>query len=66
MYFPFAANLKGTLKKDKKTKRLIHRLKRGDVALIDHKDLDDVSAADLIEHRPCAVVNVAKSLSGEL
>lgn len=49
---------------DKRTKDLTKRLRPGDVAVIDHADLDRVSAEGLVECAPSAVVNVATSVSG--
>lgn len=41
--------IKGIVKKDRKTKRLVKRLEFGEIALIDHKDLDEVGAISLVE-----------------
>jgi uncharacterized membrane-anchored protein len=49
---------------DRKTKNLVKRLKPGDVAVIDHTDIDQVSAESLIECRPALVVNAACSITG--
>jgi uncharacterized membrane-anchored protein len=54
----------GPVRKDKRTKNLVKRLRPGDVAVIDHLDLDRVAADTLVERRPAAVVNVASSISG--
>lgn len=54
----------GPMRKDKRTKHLVKRLRPGDVAVIDHLDLDRVAAEALVERRPAAVVNVARSISG--
>jgi uncharacterized membrane-anchored protein len=40
------------------------RLVPGEVAVIDHEDLDRVAAEGLVEARPAAVVNAARSISG--
>jgi uncharacterized membrane-anchored protein len=47
-----------------KTKVLVRRLEPGDIAVIDHPDLDRVSADELIACRVAAVVNAAKSVTG--
>ena len=47
-----------------KTKVLVRRLEPGDIAVIDHPDLDRVSADELIACRVAAVVNAAKSVPG--
>jgi len=56
--------LKGIVKKDKRTKNLVCRLKPGDIALLDHEDLDEVAARTLAEIGVGAVLNVAPSMSG--
>ena len=55
---------KGTAKLDKKTKNLAKRLKLGDIAFIDHEDIDRVTAESLVDTRVDVVVNAAKSSSG--
>jgi uncharacterized membrane-anchored protein len=47
-----------------RTKVLVKRLAPGDIAVIDHADLDRVSADELISCRVAAVVNTAKSVTG--
>src|SRR2546429_5140614 len=47
-----------------RTKHLVRRLGPGDVAVIDHTDLDRVSAEELLESGVRVVVNVASSQSG--
>ena len=54
----------GTARLDRRTKNLIKRLSPGDIAIIDHRDLDRMSADALIERQVGAVVNVAASISG--
>lgn len=49
---------------DRRTKNLTKRLKTGDIAIIDHVDLDRVSADALIRCQVAAVVNVAPCISG--
>jgi len=53
-----------TLRMDRRTKNLTKRLRPGDVALIDHQDIDRVAAEALVAARPSAVVNAAASISG--
>jgi len=55
----------GPVKLDKRTKRLVHRLDEGDVAVVDHADLDRVTAEELLETGVRVVVNVSASLSGK-
>jgi len=54
----------GTARLDRRTKRLTGRLQAGDIAVIDHLDLDRVSADALVDRRVAAVVNAALSTSG--
>ncbi|MBI4943769.1 MAG: hypothetical protein HY830_23760 [Actinobacteria bacterium] len=54
----------GIARVDTRTKNLTKRLKPGDVAVIDHRDIDRVSAEALKACRPAAVVNAAASISG--
>jgi uncharacterized membrane-anchored protein len=54
----------GIARVDRRTKDLVKRLQPGDVAVIDHEDLDRVAAEGLIEARPAAVVNASASMTG--
>ena len=54
----------GVVRLDRRTKNLTKRLKPGEIAVIDHVDLDRVSAEALADCRVAAVVNVADSISG--
>src|SRR5947207_5861355 len=54
----------GAAKLDRRTKNLVRRLGPDDVAVIDHTDLDRVSAEELLESGVRVVVNVAPSQSG--
>jgi len=56
--------ISGTARVDKKTKRLAGRLERGEIAVIDHQDLDSTCARMLIERRAAAVINASSSISG--
>ena len=56
--------IQGIARLGKRTKRLVKRLGRGDIAIIDHLDLDRVSAEDLIACGVEAVINAAHSSSG--
>lgn len=49
---------------DRRTKRLVGRLLPGQIAVIDHADLDRVAASALIEKRPVAVINASPSITG--
>src|SRR5947209_10709361 len=54
----------GTARLDRRTKNLTKRLRPGDIAVIDHVDLDRVAAEALVASGVAAVVNVAPSVSG--
>ena len=54
----------GNARLDRRTKHLVRRVSRDDVAIIDHLDLDRVSAEELVESGVPVVVNVAPSQSG--
>jgi uncharacterized membrane-anchored protein len=49
---------------DPRTKSLTKRLRAGEIAVIDHEDIDRVSAEALVAVKPTAVLNAAKSTSG--
>lgn len=53
-----------TARLDRRTKNLSKRLAAGDIAIIDHGDLDRISAESLIRSQVSAVVNVVPSISG--
>ncbi len=61
---PEQPGVTGPVRKDKRTKNLVKRLRAGDVAVVDHLDLDRVAAETLAERRPALVVNAASSISG--
>jgi uncharacterized membrane-anchored protein len=54
----------GAAKLDRRTKNLVRRVGPDDIAIIDHTDLDRVSAEELLESGVRVVVNVAPSQSG--
>lgn len=54
----------GVARLDRRTKELTKRLQPGDIAIIDHGDLDRVSVDALIARQVAAVVNTAPSISG--
>ncbi len=54
----------GPVRVDTRTKDLAKRLQPGDIAVIDHMDIDKVAADSLVAARPAAVVNAAPSTSG--
>lgn len=54
----------GRVRVDPSTKTLTKRLQAGDIAVIDHQDIDRVSAEALVRVGPAAVLNAARSTSG--
>jgi uncharacterized membrane-anchored protein len=54
----------GRARVDRRTKNLLNRLSAGEVAVIDHEDLDRIAAEGLVEVQPAAIINAARSLSG--
>src|SRR5829696_6641796 len=54
----------GTARLDRRTKNLTKRLRPGDIAVIDHVDIDRVSADALVGCKIAAVVNASASISG--
>jgi uncharacterized membrane-anchored protein len=61
---PEVPGVRGLVRVDARTKNLTKRLRPGEIAVIDHQDLDKVSAEALLACRPAAVVNAAASISG--
>jgi uncharacterized membrane-anchored protein len=58
------AAVRGQARLGKRTKQLVKRLQPGDVAIIDHRDIDRVSGEDLARSGVAAVVNCSPSISG--
>ncbi len=54
----------GPVRKGRRTKDLVKRLELGEIALIDHADLDRIAAEDLAASGVVAVVNCASSSTG--
>ena len=54
----------GIARLDRRTKNLVKRLGPGDVAFVDHADMDRVSAESIVETGCEVVVNAAASISG--
>jgi uncharacterized membrane-anchored protein len=49
---------------DRRTKNLAKRIKQGEIAVIDHADLDQVSADSLVKARVKMVINASPSITG--
>jgi uncharacterized membrane-anchored protein len=54
----------GVARVDRRTKNLTKRLRPGEIAIIDHVDIDRVSAEALVHAGAAAVINVAPAISG--
>lgn len=54
----------GPVRKGRRTKDLVKKLELGEIALIDHADLDRIAAEDLAASGVVAVVNCASSSTG--
>jgi uncharacterized membrane-anchored protein len=54
----------GPARLDRRTKQLVRRLTPDDIAIIDHADLDRVSAEELLEAGVRVVINVSESQTG--
>jgi uncharacterized membrane-anchored protein len=54
----------GTLRMDRRTGSLLQRLEPGDIAVIDHLDLDQANAEALVDRGVVAVVNASPMISG--
>lgn len=61
---PPLPGLHGTARVEPRAGALAHRAKPGDIAVLDHLDLDGASARMLIDAGVTAVVNAAPSISG--
>src|ERR1700730_17547777 len=59
-----ARTVGGPVRPGRKTKLLVRHLRRGDIALVDHLDIDRVSAEELIAAGAAAVLNCSPSSSG--
>ena len=53
-----------TARVDRRTKNLLRRVEPGEVAIIDHEDLDRVAAEELVAKGVSVVVNASPSISG--
>jgi uncharacterized membrane-anchored protein len=56
--------VEGLARLDARTKRLVGRLQPGEIAVIDHPDLDRIAAEALVERKVRAVVNASASATG--
>jgi uncharacterized membrane-anchored protein len=61
---PALPGIVGVARADRRTKDLTRRIKAGEIAIIDHVDIDRVAAEALVACGVAAVVNAAVSTSG--
>ena len=54
----------GRARVDKRTKELTQRLQPGEIAIIDHEDIDRIAAEGLVQKQVKAVVNASRSSTG--
>ncbi|MBO8170379.1 MAG: hypothetical protein H0Z33_00630 [Bacillaceae bacterium] len=57
-------HLRGSIVADHKTKDLVKRIKPGQVAVVCHRDIDQMAAQGLIEAKVKAVINCEPSMTG--
>jgi uncharacterized membrane-anchored protein len=60
-----AFRVSGIVRIDRRTKHLVQRLGRGEIAVICHRDLDGPCAQSLVSRGVAAVVNAEASISGK-
>src|ERR671914_3092684 len=56
--------IEGPARLGRRTKELVKRLRPGEIAVIDHADIDRVAAENLIRCAPSAVINASTSFTG--
>lgn len=54
----------GTARVDARTKNLMARIQPGEIAIIDHEDIDRMAAEGLVQRKVAAVVNASRSSTG--
>ncbi len=59
------APIEGTARLGERTKHLVKRLRPGDIAVIDHVNIDQIAAEELIEAGVAAVLNASPSSNGK-
>ncbi|MDF2714180.1 MAG: thiamine pyrophosphokinae catalytic protein [Paenibacillus sp.] len=59
------SDIEGTVRSDNNTKRLLRSIRRGEIALIRHADLDEPAAEGLLLAGVKAVVNAARTMTGK-
>ncbi|MGE5398104.1 MAG: putative cytokinetic ring protein SteA [Chitinophagales bacterium] len=57
-------NITARARLDHRTKNLVKRLRRNEIAIIDHDDIDEVAARTLIDIHPPVIINALPSITG--
>jgi len=57
--------VKGVARLDRRTKNLLSRIRRGEIVILDHEDIDEVACDALIRIGVRGVVNVTSSITGK-
>lgn len=56
--------ISGSVRVDPRTKNLVARIQPGEIAVIDHEDIDRMAAESLVQRQVAAVVNASRSSTG--
>jgi len=56
--------MQGRIRVSQRTKELVKKIKSGEIALIEHQDIDEVAAWSLVEAKVKGVINASLSISG--
>lgn len=57
-------SISGTARVDHRTKNLMARIQPGEIAVIDHEDIDRMAAEGLVQRKVVAVINASRSSTG--
>ena len=57
-------SISGTARVDARTKNLVARIQPGEIAVIDHEDIDRMAAEGLVQRKVAAVINASRSSTG--
>lgn len=57
-------SISGTARVDQRTKNLMARIQPGEIAVIDHEDIDRMAAEGLVQRKVAAVINASRSSTG--
>jgi uncharacterized membrane-anchored protein len=57
-------SINGRARVDRRTKHLLFRIEPGEIAIVDHVDMDKLSAEGLVQRQVAAVINASRSSTG--